>query len=142
MTQDLQPRAEDVSTDLPDSTVLPVADTPTSESGRRHSEPVPKHEPSASDAPKPASDAAATVLAQALEIAELCQLAGQSNRIASFLAQGISAGQVRQSLLLSRAQSEEISSLIHPDAANPVARSSSDGASALMAAVKKLSGTA
>jgi signal peptide peptidase SppA len=142
MTQDLQPRAEDVSSNLPDSTVLPVADTPNNESGRRHSEPVPKPEPSASDATKPASDAAATVLAQALEIAELCQLAGQSNRIASFLAQGISAGQVRQSLLLSRAQSEEISSLIHPDAIKPGTKSTSDASSALLAAVKKLSGAA
>jgi hypothetical protein len=77
-----------------------------------------------------------------LEIAELCQLAGQSNRIASFLAQGISAGQVRQSLLLSRAQSEEISSLIHPDAIKPGTKSTSDASSALLAAVKKLSGAA
>jgi hypothetical protein len=78
--------------------------------------------------------------AQALEIAELCQLAGQTTRIASFLAQGISASQVRQALLLSRAQSEEISSLIHPDAAKPIAKTTNDGASALLAAVKKLSG--
>ncbi|MBE0475325.1 MAG: hypothetical protein IBX54_14245 [Rhodoferax sp.] len=89
-------------------------------------------------------DAVAAVAAgrsQALEIAELCQLAGQSSRITSFLAQGSSAPEVRQALLLSRAQSEEISSLIHPDAAKPLAKASNDGVSALMAAVKKLAGT-
>ena len=50
--------------------------------------------------------------------------------------------QVRQALLLSRAQSEEISSLIHPDAARPLTQTSSDASSALLAAVKKLSGAA
>ena len=129
MTQDLQPRAAAISTNPPDATELPVADTPTGAVEQTHSE------------PKPDADAATTVRAQALEIAELCQLAGQSARIASFLSQGISASQVRQALLLSRTQSEEISSLIHPDAAKPLAGTANDGASALLAAVKKLSGT-
>lgn len=141
MTQDPQPRAADISSNPPDSTVLPVADTPTGVVEQAHSEPKPKPEPSENDTSKPDADTATTVRAQALEIAELCQLAGQSTRIASFLTQGISASQVRQALLLSRAQSEEISSLIHPDAAKSVAKTTNDGASALLAAVKKLSGT-
>lgn len=81
--------------------------------------------------------AKAEAVAQAISIAELCQLAGQSNRIATFLTQGLSASQVRQTLLASRAQSEEITSLIAPDAAPKSAGASGD-TGALMAAVKKL----
>lgn len=76
--------------------------------------------------------------AEALTIAELCQLAGQSQRITAFLAQGVTSTQVRQSLLASRAQSEEISSSIHPDAALKANPGSANDAGALMAAVKKL----
>jgi len=86
-----------------------------------------------------ASQAAALAArAEALTIAELCQLAGQSQRITGFLAQGATSAQVRHSLLASRAQSEEITSSIHPDAAlkaNPV---NASDAGALMAAVKRL----
>ena len=81
--------------------------------------------------------AKADAVAQAISIAELCQLAGQSNRIATFLTQGLSASQVRQTLLASRAQSEEITSLIAPDAAPKSAGATGD-TGALMAAVKKL----
>ena len=81
--------------------------------------------------------AKAEAVAQAISIAELCQLAGQSNRIATFLTQGLSAAQVRQTLLASRAQSEEITSLIAPDAAPKSAGAAGD-TGALMAAVKKL----
>jgi hypothetical protein len=77
---------------------------------------------------------------EAVAIAELCQLAGQSDRVAAFLTQGVSAAQVRQSLLASRAQSEEVTSLIHPDAVLKTSGGASD-AGLLMAAVKKLSGT-
>ncbi len=73
--------------------------------------------------------------ADALEIAELCQLAGQPQRITVFLAQGTSATQVRRTLLESRAQSQEITSLIHPDA---IAKASSPEQNPLMQAVKKL----
>ena len=76
--------------------------------------------------------------AEALTIAELCQLAGQSQRITAFLAQGATSTQVRQSLLASRAQSEEISSSIHPDAALKASPGNANDAGALMAAVKKL----
>jgi hypothetical protein len=67
-------------------------------------------------------------------IAEICQLAGQSQRIAGFLAQGATSAQVRQTLLAARASSEEITSVIHPDAVKQPP--SQDGT--LMAAVKKL----
>ena len=133
MTQDLQTQSAPAPENLPDATASPVGDTPVDE----------VEETPADSKPNPATVTASVAAgrAQALEIAELCQLAGQTTRIASFLAQGISASQVRQALLLSRAQSEEISSLIHPDAAKPVAKTANDGASALLAAVKKLSGT-
>jgi len=49
-------------------------------------------------------------------IAELCQLAGQSQRIASFLANGTSEIDVRKALLASRAEGQEIQSHIHHDA--------------------------
>lgn len=73
--------------------------------------------------------------ADALAIAELCQLAGQPQRIVGFLASGADAVQVRKTLLEGRAQSPEISSVIHPDAA---AKAASPDQSPLMAAVKKL----
>jgi signal peptide peptidase SppA len=126
------PQADPVAQELPDPVALPATGTPISEGEPNSAQPRPK-----SDEPGAAADAHA----QALEIAQLCQLAGQTSRIASFLAQGISATQVRQALLLSRAQSEEIASLIHPDAARPVAKATSDGASTLLAAVKKLTST-
>jgi signal peptide peptidase SppA len=73
--------------------------------------------------------------ADALAIAELCQLAGQPQRIVGFLASGADSQQVRKALLEGRAQSPEISSVIHPDAA---AKATSPDPSPLMAAVKKL----
>ncbi len=81
--------------------------------------------------------AKAESVAQAISIAELCQLAGQSHRIATFLTQGLTAAQVRQTLLASRAQSEEITSLIAPDTAPKSAAATGDSG-ALMVAVKKL----
>ena len=77
-------------------------------------------------------------LADALVIAELCQLAGQSSRTAGFLAQGVTTDQVRQTLLQARAKSEEISSLIHPEAQARSAATHSGVGAALIAAVKKL----
>ena len=75
--------------------------------------------------------------ADALAIAELCQLAGQPQRIAAFLAEGASESQVRRALLASRAESPEITSVIHPDAAN---KATSPEQNPLMKAVKKLIG--
>ena len=86
------------------------------------------------DAVKTATQAAR---ADALAIAELCQLAGQPQRIATFLAEGASESHVRRTLLASRAESPEITSVIHPDAANKAA---SPEQNPLMKAVKKLTG--
>lgn len=80
-------------------------------------------------------EAVATARADAVAIAELCQLAGQPQRIAAFLAAGTSETQVRRTLLSARADSVEISSVIHPDAA---AAPASPEQSPLMKAVKKL----
>ena len=93
----------------------------------------------AKDAIAAASHAAGLAArAEALTIAELCQLAGQSQRITGFLAQGATSAQVRQTLLAARAQSEEISSVIHPDAALKANPGNANDAGALMAAVKRL----
>ena len=86
------------------------------------------------DAIKTATQAAR---ADALAIAELCQLAGQPQRIATFLAEGASESQVRRTLLASRAESPEITSVIHPDTAT---RAASPEQNPLMKAVKKLIG--
>jgi hypothetical protein len=93
----------------------------------------------ANDAISAASHAAGLAArAEALTIAELCQLAGQSQRITGFLAQGATSTQVRQTLLAGRAQSEEISSVIHPDAALKANPGNAHDPGALMAAVKRL----
>ena len=85
-----------------------------------------------------AVDAAVTqVRADAVAIAELCQLAGQPGLTLSFLSEGTSVVQVRKTLLAGRAQGTEISSLIHPDAA---ATAASPEQNPLMKAVKKLTG--
>lgn len=77
----------------------------------------------------------ATAHAQALAVAELCQLAGHPERTAAFLAQGTSEAEVRRTLLAARATSVEIASLIAPDAA--ASRSTQALANPLMAAVNK-----
>lgn len=98
---------------------------------------------SPSESPLPSqSQSASSARSDALAVAELCQLAGQSDRIVGFLTQGLTSTQVRQALLAQRAQSEEITSLIHPDAPSKLASTQSAVSSALMAAVKKLSGSA
>jgi len=85
-----------------------------------------------------AVDAAVTqVRADAVAIAELCQLAGQPGLTLSFLSEGASVAHVRKTLLAGRAQGTEISSLIHPDAA---ATAASPEQNPLMKAVKKLTG--
>ena len=89
------------------------------------------------DAIKTATQAAR---ADALAIAELCQLAGQPQRIATFLAEGASESQVRRVLLASRAESPEITSMIHPDAATQMNGTASPEQNVLMKAVKKLTG--
>jgi len=87
---------------------------------------------------KTASAALGASRADAIAIAELCQLAGHPGLTARFLSEGATESQVRKSLLAARAESVEIHSTIapidgdaapHRPAANP-----------LMAAIKKLTG--
>ena len=97
----------------------------------------------APDADKPVADEATPATtdvsrADALAIAELCQLAGHPELTATFLAEGVSEAQVRKTLLASRADSPEIRSTIAPDA--PAPQQSKSAANPLMAAVKKLTG--
>ena len=75
--------------------------------------------------------------ADALAIAELCQLAGQPQRIATFLAEGASESEVRRTLLASRAEGPEITSVIPHDAARKATPTEQN---TLMTAVKKLIG--
>ena len=82
--------------------------------------------------------ARAATHADALAIAELCQLSGHPERTASFLAEGASESQVRRALLAARATSTEITSTIAPDAA--AHRQTSSAANPLMVAVKKIIG--
>jgi signal peptide peptidase SppA len=90
--------------------------------------------PSVEDA---VQSAVAATRADALAIAELCQLAGHPERTAVFLAEGASEAQVRRALLAVRAVGTEINSLIHPDAQAPDAHPNQNP---LMNAVKKLTG--
>jgi hypothetical protein len=96
--------------------------------------PIPTTAPDTEAAVK---SAIAATRADAVAIAELCQLAGQSQRIASFLANDTSETEVRKALLASRAEGQEIQSHIHPDA---VSQTASTDHNPLMKAVKKLTG--
>lgn len=97
----------------------------------------------APDADKPVADEASPATtdasrADAVAIAELCQLAGHPELTAAFLAEGVSEANVRKALLASRADSPEIRSTIAPDASAP--QQSQSATNPLMAAVKKLTG--
>lgn len=72
--------------------------------------------------------------AQAQGIAELCLIAGQSQRTAEFLAAGLSEAQVRRTLLDARAEQPEIASRITADAGTSPRPENSP----VVAAVKKL----
>jgi signal peptide peptidase SppA len=89
--------------------------------------------------PTPAAHAAlaqsfASWRGQAQAIAELCLIAGQSQRTAEFLAAGFSEAQVRRALLDARADQPEIASRITADAGT----SQRPENSPVVAAVKKL----
>jgi hypothetical protein len=71
---------------------------------------------------------------QAQAIAEMCLIAGQSQRTAEFLAAGFSEAQVRRALLNARADQPEIASRITADAGT----SQRPENSPVVAAVKKL----
>lgn len=97
----------------------------------------------APDADKPVADEASPATtdasrADAVAIAELCQLASHPELTAAFLAEGVSEAHVRKALLASRADSPEIRSTIAPDAS--AHQQSPSAANPLMAAVKKLTG--
>ena len=94
--------------------------------------------PSADD--DPVQSAIDATRAEAVAIAELCQLAGYPQRTVAFLAQGASASDVRRALLAARAESPEIDSMIHPDAAAPATSLDSPAHNPLIQAVKKLTG--
>lgn len=81
--------------------------------------------------------AVAATRADALAIAELCQLAGQPGRTAAFLAEGASESQVRRALLAARAEADPITSILPPDAQAAGHRPDQNP---LMQAVKKLTG--
>jgi len=89
--------------------------------------------------PTPAAQAAlaqsfASGRGQAQAIAEMCLIAGQSQRTAEFLAAGFSEAQVRRALLDARADQPEIASRITADAGT----SQRPENSPVVAAVKKL----
>lgn len=100
-------------------------------------------EPATSRGALPPPDAAAVqsaidaTRAEAVAIAELCQLAGYPQRIVTFLAQGASATEVRRALLVARAEGPEIDSRLAPDTP---AREAHPDHSPLIQAVKKLTG--
>ncbi|MCC6297499.1 MAG: S49 family peptidase [Pseudomonadales bacterium] len=107
------------------------------------SQPLPDPAEQPADAPatptqeEAVQSAISATRADALAVAELCQLAGHPERTAAFLAEGASEAQVRRALLAARAESPEITSLIHPDAQAPEAHPDQNP---LMKAVKKLTG--
>ena len=123
----------------PDAT-SPVTPEPAAPAGpatspdRPASDADPKTSTPADD---PVQSAIAATRADALAIAELCQLAGYPQRIVTFLAQGASAAEVRRALLATRAESPEIDSRLAPDAP---AREAHPDHSPLIQAVKKLTG--
>ena len=126
---------ENTTMPLPEHPDVPVVIDPVTDPAAVPASPVTDAAP-ADD--KPASAAPGASHADAIAIAELCQLAGHSELTARFLSEGATESQVRKSLLAARAESVEIHSTItpidgdaalHRPAANP-----------LMAAIKKLTG--
>lgn len=93
----------------------------------------------AQDMPLPVDAHSTHPVADALAIAELCQLAGHSELTAGFLAANTSEAQVRKTLLAARADSVEISSCIAPDSAASTATTHATS-NPLLSAIRKLSG--
>ncbi len=73
-------------------------------------------QPATAPSTTPASAPAAPNYADAIEVAELCQLAGVPDRTASFLASQTPVANVRRALLALRAQGPEIASHLSPEA--------------------------
>lgn len=102
-------------------------------------DPKDDHENPSDPQPTPAAQAAlaqsfASGRGQAQAIAEMCLIAGQSQRTAEFLAAGYSEAQVRRALLDARADQPEIASRITADAGT----SQHPEDSPVVAAIKKL----
>lgn len=112
--QEHHPVSDDIT--LPTAQPPEAAPTPSSAA-------APSHAP----APEPAR-------AQAQAIAELCLIAGCPQRTSEFLGSGMSADQVRRTLLEARATQTEIASRISADAA----LAPQEPSSPIVAAVKKL----
>lgn len=137
-TSHLIPTKEKTMSNPSDTQPLPEMPEPTEPKDALPS-PAPADPPPAPDEDT-VKAAVAAALADAVAVAELCQLAGQSQRTAAFLAEGASESQVRKSLLAARAQSPEITSVIDPDAAAQPGGEASPERNPLMKAVKKLTG--
>jgi len=105
----IEPPVTPAETDVPEPPEL-------NEARQEPAPPVERHPPSDAAA---VQAAVAQARAEALAVAELCQLAGQSPRIVGFLAEGTTPDQVRRTLLASRADAPEIASRLDPDAPNP-----------------------
>ena len=123
---------ENTSMPITDPLENPLTDNPAQLTDPETEKNVTDEVPAAANAAAPEAHRA-----EALAIAELCQLAGHPELTAAFLAEGVSEAHVRKALLASRADSPEIRSTIAPDAAPP---QQSQSANPLMAAVKKLTG--
>lgn len=102
----------------------------------------PTHEPTidpadaTADQRDPVAAAATMTLADAQAIADLCQLAGCPERIASYLAQSTPTATVRRELLVLKAAGAEVTSRIVPEAAITKPESLSDNP-LIRAAMKK-----
>lgn len=115
---------------------MPDPEVPAVEENHPAQHPPLSPAPEETDLEQVGRAAGAAARAEALAIAELCQLAGQPERIASFLAAGASEHTVRKALLARRAESAEIASLLPPDAVPSVQAA----ANPLLTAIKKLTG--
>ena len=96
--------------------------------------------PAADPAARPSQQASATAMtvANAVEIAQTCTLAGRTDLIAGFLEARATPAQVRSQLLAAQAEaSPEIHSVISPDAA-PQASASPSAANPVIQAAKQL----
>lgn len=72
--------------------------------------------------PQPPAAASAMSVADAVEIAQICTLAGRAHQIAGFLETGAKPAAVRSQLLAALAgETPEITSRIAPDAVRPAA---------------------
>ncbi len=135
-TQEINAMADEVITpEQPSADPKPESDnTEIHQDDVEQAKPIPTTAPDTDAAVK---SAIAATRADAVAIAELCQLAGQPQRIAGFLAKGTSETEVRKALLASRAEGQEIQSHLNPDA---VSQTASADHNPLMKAVKKLTG--